>query len=93
MFSFSFRYESKLSEVNKNPIRAYYETLAESGKNNVVTDVQCICSEHEGKPLVKCDDCSRWMHKQCIGASKWMGTQPIYCPQCWLKQASNQCFY
>lgn len=80
------RYESKLSEVHKNPIRAAYEALAESGTEYSSLDVQCICTENQDGQLVKCEDCSRLMHKECIGATKWIGSEPVYCPQCWLKK-------
>lgn len=84
-------YESKLSEVNKNPIRAYRESIFEGSPNssrNVV--VQCICSETGEDGIMKCKSCSRWLHKKCIGALKWNGVQPVYCPQCWLKQTPVQ---
>ncbi|XP_034237613.1 E3 ubiquitin-protein ligase SHPRH isoform X2 [Thrips palmi] len=81
-------YESKLSEVHKNPIRAAYEALAESSSGHSALDVQCICTENQESQLTvtKCEDCSRLMHKECIGATKWIGSQPVYCPQCWLKK-------
>lgn len=81
-----FRYESKLSEVKQNPIRAYRRCIEESEDYNRDTDVQCVCGETDRRSLVKCSGCSRLLHKKCIGASKWIGVKPVYCPQCWLKQ-------
>ena len=79
-------YASKLAEVNQNPIRAYHESM----ENSTISDVQCICGERDEVNLVQCRGCLHFLHEECIGACKWIGSQPVYCPQCWPKQEPVQ---
>lgn len=83
-------YESKLSEVNHNPIRAYYETMAGNERRTRDRIVQCVCGDTDAVQILKCKSCSRWLHKKCIGAQSWSKSHPVYCPQCWLKQSPIQ---
>ncbi|XP_060526176.1 E3 ubiquitin-protein ligase SHPRH isoform X2 [Cylas formicarius] len=47
--------------------------------------VQCICGSSLDLSIVKCHECGKRQHRQCLGYSVH-NSDPYMCPQCWLHQ-------
>lgn len=63
-------YNSALSEVNHK-------------RSQPSNTVHCICGETHKNGLVKCVECGKFQHKECLGYEKRFGK--FLCPSCWLE--------
>ncbi|KAK9884497.1 hypothetical protein WA026_007338 [Henosepilachna vigintioctopunctata] len=64
-------YKNALSEVNHKPSRH-------------VSSVECVCGSTHNDDLIKCVDCEKFQHKQCVGFELRFGS--FRCSSCWLQQ-------
>ncbi|KAI8351517.1 hypothetical protein BD560DRAFT_376259 [Blakeslea trispora] len=53
--------------------------------------IRCICdsSSEEIGPMVQCDDCSRWLHLECLELNDDALDETFRCPSCFLSLGSS----
>ncbi|XP_057665468.1 E3 ubiquitin-protein ligase SHPRH isoform X2 [Diorhabda carinulata] len=69
-------YKNILSEISTVKPESYEDPNKKS--------VQCICGSISEERIIKCSNCIKYQHIECLGYKKSLGK--YICPQCWMEE-------
>ncbi|KAI7871880.1 hypothetical protein BDF14DRAFT_1740376 [Spinellus fusiger] len=68
------------------------EEVAKKKKKELDNLVQCICNtpHEEFGSMVQCDDCSSWLHVECLALSATALEETFQCPSCYMSLGTSK---